>query len=1607
LRDLGRRYRCLRELGGGGTGTVYLVRDAHLGRELALKLLDRRSPGEDLVREIQDEFSLLSGIDHPGIARVHDFGTIAERPFFTSDYVDGVPFGGRAAGKAPGEVLGRALEVADALAFLHRSGILHLDLKPTNILLPRRGGRAVLIDFGLGLRWSPAAGRHRIRGSVPYMAPECFEGEPPRPWTDIYAFGATVYHALCARYPRMAPLSRSWSGGEEIRWEPAPPALRTRRSDLPEDVERVVLRCLALDPRERFPSAVELLASLERAMGRPATGCSTFPPAVPLIGRTAELAEVDRFLDGLLRGTDSPRILLVTGAPGMGQSRFLRDVKVRAQLRGLRFFIETGYPGRASSPGAFLRSIEENLADRTSLRRWKAFLSEIQKPRLVPPGESVESEYRLRHAIEAGLAARAISGLQLLAFDGLQWCDEVSLEVLLGLVRSLVQGEPAERASLGLILGCREEGPSAGLIREMTSLLLRPGAASVITLHPLGLRETVELYSLRKGERAGDAPGFALHERTGGSPAKIAALTPRGDAAGSNAGEARGTSAGREIRSPPGGGPATGPASGPAAAPCSVLDATMERVLLTLFLLRRPAAVEEIARLAGVAGPRLGPILAALKRSELAAKAEGPPGREEWLALPRSRDLLAGIPGLAVRKLHRRIANGLVRGGGKSDGERLVEALHYFQSAGDERKLFKHGLAAARYLRSTMQNRLALQTLRAASIAALRFPPRLRARVALEMAEVQGRIGEFAEGIQSLEEVLRATGKLPAATRLRILIRMGTFHSRRGDFQRAEGLFRTALQSWKHGLRVTRLGRGELLAFLTERAALKVVLGEYAEARRLCDEGLRMMGAARSRWSRETSLNLLATRANAALRTFDHASAIRDFLGSLEIAESIGSTVNRAVVLNNLATAYGQVDRYRDAVRTFREAERSCRILDDGPSLVAIQGNLALLHAKMGEFDRMKASLAEAEKLHRGGANRREDFLLQQARGLSLLYRGRYRDARDSLDAAIRLGMAIGDPLITRFDEVYRAEALLFEGATGDAEAELARLGSKESPPRVRRLALARSAFLEALAGRRDAADEAAREHGRLVDANPNRFLDAWDGLFIAWARALQGDGEAARTILEPARRYFIAHDLRPSSALSGCILAEVERLAGHPERGLALLEPIEPLDGGIAEVLRPLLQAELFLGGATTDGDDPARLTRRVSDLVARADSQLVGNPLPMFGARLDALRARLAARAGGSGGRGKAGKNPRRAAAGARAGTTSRTAPIAGRGAAAASRGLLVARSPAMRELAEELDRLRGSELPVLIEGETGAGKDLVARIIHEESPRSGKPYFVADISALPAALLEAELFGARAGAFTGIERDRPGILRQTEGGTLLVDGISGAASDVQAKLLRVLAEGSFRPLGGEEEVHADVRFLFSSTADLEAETRAGRFRRDLLHRIRVLHVRVPALRERAEDLGDLVRRFWESESGEDRAPSRRLLERLRAHDWPGNVRELKNLVARARLLAPERPSLEAMEAILRPSETESLVPGAVLSREPLPALKERLERDYILHHFRRLRGDAAALRGFLGLSAAQLYRRCGRLGIRLRRERRRFDLPETRRGKGGDRSGGKEMD
>jgi DNA-binding NtrC family response regulator len=231
----------------------------------------------------------------------------------------------------------------------------------------------------------------------------------------------------------------------------------------------------------------------------------------------------------------------------------------------------------------------------------------------------------------------------------------------------------------------------------------------------------------------------------------------------------------------------------------------------------------------------------------------------------------------------------------------------------------------------------------------------------------------------------------------------------------------------------------------------------------------------------------------------------------------------------------------------------------------------------------------------------------------------------------------------------------------------------------------------------------------------------------------------------------------------------------------------------------------------------------------------------------------------------------------------------------------GELVGESLAMREVFAVLERVAAADATLLVEGETGTGKELVARAVHDASPRRRGPFVAVDCGALPEGLLESELFGHVRGAFTGAAQPRAGMLVRADGGTLFLDELGRISATVQARLLRVLEERVVRPLGGDSERSIDVRVIAASRDDLDAEVAAGRFRADLMYRLAVVRIAIPPLRTRREDIPLLVRELLRRRGFADEPPSGPGLDRLLAHGWSGNVRELRNVLDRALALAP----------------------------------------------------------------------------------------------------------
>ncbi|MGE0787591.1 MAG: sigma 54-interacting transcriptional regulator [Sandaracinaceae bacterium] len=316
----------------------------------------------------------------------------------------------------------------------------------------------------------------------------------------------------------------------------------------------------------------------------------------------------------------------------------------------------------------------------------------------------------------------------------------------------------------------------------------------------------------------------------------------------------------------------------------------------------------------------------------------------------------------------------------------------------------------------------------------------------------------------------------------------------------------------------------------------------------------------------------------------------------------------------------------------------------------------------------------------------------------------------------------------------------------------------------------------------------------------------------------------------------------------------------------------------------------------------------------------------------------------------------------------------------------GELVGHSLAMRELFAVLELAARSDVTVLLEGETGTGKELAARGLHEASPRRTGPFVAVDCSALPPTLVDSALFGHLKGAFTGAASDRDGAFARADGGTLFLDELDSVPIEMQSRLLRAIEERKVLPLGADEERAVDVRIVAASRSDLVARVAAGDFRSDLFYRLSVMHVRIPPLRSRREDLAPIAREILVRrglvEPGPIEGPGAEL---LLAHQWPGNARELRNVLDRALALTPGATRFTELRVSLEPA----VAPDALRVRADLGFHEARelvlgeFERRYVADALARADGNLSAAARAIGLDRKNLRRIAQKHGLRSRDE------------------------
>ncbi len=708
---------------------------------------------------------------------------------------------------------------------------------------------------------------------------------------------------------------------------------------------------------------------------------------------------------------------------------------------------------------------------------------------------------------------------------------------------------------------------------------------------------------------------------------------------------------------------------------------------------------------------------------------------------------------------------------------------------------------------------------------------------------------------------------------------------------------------------------------------------------------------------------------------------------------------NRGVV----ALFRGRVEEARDAFERSLEAKRA---LGDRAGLWACLLNLGLSLAQLGRLDEAERALDEAVKLCRA---------LVQASGLGWCFaaladvavrKGDAEGAERFIAEAEHTGAELPEPVKADL-ALLRADVALLEGAGSRALEHVASIEEDilMSDPlvQVRALVAQARAHLQTLpADRRTAARLAIRAARQARSAGlPEPESRALEVLSVARQRSvarfappppqsydddLLGDGEQIWGLLSElasgADRDLAALGLaRFALSSSGAERAFVVSLGdegsvldawGVDLDGLPLADAGERLDAQMLH--RALREGICHEPTVETRGGRGSRIVVLAPDAAERGRAGLVLEHRFVSGRfdDLDASRARRWALLAGVVLRIGSVPEPvppksTRLPSGL-LDDPSTVLPLRGRHRKFPG---ILGESAALERALSRLDAAIDSDLPVLIHGETGVGKELFARALHEHGSRSRGPFVAINCGAVPDSLFEAELFGHARGSFTGAERARGGLIARAEGGTLLLDEIGELPLARQATLLRVLATRSYRPVGSDEDKPFDVRILAATNRDLESEVEANRFRRDLLYRLNVLEIKVPALRDRREDILPIAKHVLGEHSSATLAPE--AARALESYDWPGNVRELEHQMQRVSALETPRVELEHLAREIRGALKRKAVRLA-----PHPPTPDR-EREEVLSALEAASGNITHAARRLGMTRQGLKKKMVRLGLR----------------------------
>jgi transcriptional regulator with GAF, ATPase, and Fis domain len=1561
-----RRYEVRELLGQGGLGSVFLAKDRLRGATVALKLMAARNEEESQL--FRHEFSCLSRIYHPHLCRVFDFGRtlIADQwwLFFTSEYIAGQSLGIHAEGRPWEEVQRALVEGLRALACLHQAGLCHGDLKPDHWMVDEQG-RTVLID--LSCSTALGASTARLSGTEGYLAPELLRGQPASERTDLFALGVTLQQlAGAAREP-------------------------------PSAVLQLAERMVAPDASARPAGVAEVLA----ALGEGPEQRWSLPVSAQLLERSEMETALDELASAFGNGSPLARCLYLHGPEGIGLTRALEHCKWRFQL--LCTVVE-GDAGRDDAvrsmlqapplpPGASpalphqLSPAQEAGDERVALvlddvhqlppseaERLRAFVAQLTPTSPVVVLLAGRDPHAWRHPAVRPLA------LQPLSLDGLrQWVGPAMAERELRDLLTKTGGIPGEIQSLhheATASPCRAElepelAATLGLCVAAEGILTAELVAGLTLapetlgrLHAEGwlrregdrfrLRRLAQLETLSKGLASdllqqshltlarwyGQQEQFVAHEATqwarGGRRQRAERVLRRSQ------------SRWRHDPYPF----------------CAAADALVagnptetQRLLGAEIheLAGKPEqALADIETL--VPEQLVGPMQLelALRRGSCWLKRGDAAQALSHLALARQQ--LESLPSVAADRefelLDLECRAHIQQGGYRHASELAGEALrrsppepwcgHLHEDLGVSLSYLGRGDEARRHLEEAEGRH--------------RGSPRDEVRTLSYRAILEYRQGQLADAGTYYARALALSEKRGLVDQaISAALNCGTVAHRRGDWG-------GALEFYERGLALAQ-GQPKLRAEVALRynqAQLHCDLGRFDQARLALEQAreqaqrgaLAFFVAATAQLEGEISqwegqLGQARRALTQARRLFQEQGAER------EVAEV-------ELQLASVTLEQGEPEEVTPHLEAARHAAQTSGAQDLLWRVSLIHGRLALAQGQPG---RALTMLEESYDDARRGNDR--ELVAEVDLWLGRVYerQGAEHAARRHRQRALETWERCAATLPESLRESYwqhprrRSASPTTPEPPAQTFAPARLVGLLNINARLNRSLNPRDVLQHTM----DAAVElTGAERGFLILASPEGTTSRAK-LRVAVARNL--DQEHVSRPAMKVSRTIAEQVLATGDPLWSAEAQQDDRFAGtrsiHAMRLLSVLcVPIRGPEGILGALYvdnrfrrGQFEQADLDLLMAFADQAGIALTNARLHDELARKTRQLeaerrkISKLLDERTREVDRLAEKIR-------------HHQQRLPGGP-------TYPG------------IVGRSGAMQHVFALVDRVADTPLTILIEGESGTGKELIAQAVHRQSSRRDEAFVSLNCAALPQNLLESELFGYRRGAFTGAERDREGLLVRAGKGTVFLDEVGEMPLEMQVKLLRVLQEKEVRPLGQAQAVPIHARILCATNRNLRAEVEAGRFREDLYYRLAVVVVTLPPLRDRLEDLPELVHYLVQRRAEElgHLAPSlsSAAIRRLAGHDWPGNVRQLENVLSQALLFATG-DTIESHDIVLPPPSRS----------KPCTSFEsyQTKEAQEIAAALEATRWNITEVSRLLGIPRTSLYRKLKTLGLSRRK-------------------------